>query len=297
MHVSYLIAFVGGALTIFAPCAAMLLPSFFAYAFSSTRVMLARTGVFALGVILALLPFGAFAGTFGHFLRDNSATVSLIAGAVIIVLGFMQAFSLTFPVPQFASKLMSQTTSASTPVSKTTATETGVGDTADSANNKVPSAMGVFLLGLGYALAGVGCSGPILGAVLAYGSLGGSVIDGMLLMVFYGLGMATPVVLLALLWDSLKVNQKALLRPRPVQIFGRWTTVMNLISGHIFVVLGAILMFSGGQLDNFSLLTGEQQIELESTVAAALAAVPGWLFIALFAVILALLGLKFKSSK
>lgn len=289
MPISSLIAFVGGALTIFAPCAAMLLPSFFAYAFSSTRVMLARTGVFSLGVVLALLPFGAFAGTFGHFLRDNSATVSFVAGAVVVALGLMQIFGFAFPVPRFASKLMTRTTTAGT---QTTSSENG-----DSAQNTAPSAMGVFLLGLGYAFAGVGCSGPILGAVLTYGSLQGSVWEGVLLMVFYGLGMAAPVVLLALLWDSLKVNQKAWLRPKPLQILGRWTTVMNVVSGMIFIFLGTVLMFWGGQLGNFSILSGEQQIELESSVAGALTAVPSWLFIALAGVILALIGLKFKSSK
>lgn len=289
MPISSLIAFVGGALTIFAPCAAMLLPSFFAYAFSSTRVMLARTGVFSLGVVLALLPFGAFAGTFGHFLRDNSATVSFVAGAVVVALGLMQIFGFAFPVPQFASKLMTHTTTART---QATSSENG-----DSAQNTAPSAMGVFLLGLGYAFAGVGCSGPILGAVLTYGSLQGSVWEGVLLMVFYGLGMAAPVVLLALLWDSLKVNQKAWLRPKPLQILGRWTTVMNVVSGMIFIFLGTVLMFWGGQLGNFSILSGEQQIELESSVAGALTAVPSWLFIALAGVILALIGLKFKSSK
>lgn len=289
MPVSSLIAFVGGALTIFAPCAAMLLPSFFAYAFSSTRVMLARTGVFSLGVVLALLPFGAFAGTFGHFLRDNSATVSFVAGAVVVALGLMQIFGFAFPVPQFASKLMTHTTTAGT---QATSSENG-----DSAQNTAPSATGVFLLGLGYAFAGVGCSGPILGAVLTYGSLQGSVWEGVLLMVFYGLGMSAPVVLLALLWDSLKVNQKAWLRPKPLQILGRWTTVMNVVSGMIFIFLGTVLMFWGGQLGSFSILSGEQQIELESSVAGALAAVPSWLFIALAGVILALIGLKFKSSK
>lgn len=307
MPITSLIAFVGGALTIFAPCAAMLLPSFFAYAFSSTRVMLARTGVFALGVVLALLPFGAFAGTFGHFLRDNSATVAFVAGAVVVALGIMQIFGFTFPVPKFASKLMTHTTAASSAAGSGAAGSSTSGGTLTTSatssaagaesHNSAPSAMGVFLLGLGYALAGVGCSGPILGAVLTYGSLQGSVFEGVLLMVMYGLGMATPVVLLALLWDSLKVNQKAWFRPKPVQILGRWTTVMNIVSGVIFAVLGAILMIFGGQVGTFSILTGEQQIALESSVAGALGTVPSWLFVALAAVLLALLVLKFKSSK
>ncbi len=290
MQVSALIAFLGGALTLFAPCAAMLLPSFFAYAFSSTRVLLARTAVFAVGVILALLPFGAFAGSFGVFLRTNSTTFSVVAGALVLILGVMQIFSLAFPMPKFASSLMTRTTSAPVVVASDPSSET------ESANS-APSALAVFLLGLGYALAGVGCSGPILGAVLAYGSLNGSVFGGIMLMVWYGLGMAFPVTLLALLWDSLGGNQRVWLRPRPLQIFGRWTTVMNVVSGTIFIILGLILMVFNGHVGLPSILSGEQQIQLESSVAGAFAAVPGWLFVALFGVILALVVLKFKSSK
>ncbi|EEH63229.1 cytochrome C biogenesis protein transmembrane region [Gleimia coleocanis DSM 15436] len=290
MQVSALIAFLGGALTLFAPCAAMLLPSFFAYAFSSSRVLLARTAVFAVGVILALLPFGAFAGSFGVFLRTNSTTFSVVAGALVLILGVMQIFSLAFPVPKFASSLMTRTTSAPAVAASDPSSET------ESANS-APSALAVFLLGLGYALAGVGCSGPILGAVLAYGSLNGSVFGGIMLMVWYGLGMAFPVALLALLWDSLGGNQRVWLRPRPLQIFGRWTTVMNVVSGTIFIILGLILMVFNGHVGLPSILSGEQQIQLESSVAGAFAAVPGWLFVALFGVILALVVLKFKSSK
>lgn len=278
MEVSLLIAFVGGLLTLFAPCAAMLLPAFFAYAFSSRKVMLSRTLVFALAVVLALLPFGFFAGSLGVFIRDNASIFNTAMGLVVIVLGVMQALAFTFPVPAFASHLLAS--ASPTPGSDSN-----------------PSALGVFLLGFGYALAGVGCSGPILGAVLAYGALGGSAWFGLFSMVFFGLGMATPVVLLALLWDSLSVNQRSWLRPRPLKVLGRWTTVMNLVSGVIFVALGAILVFFQGHLEFFALASGEQQIALESSVAAALAAVPAWLFIALFVVLVALFVLRFRESE
>lgn len=277
MQVSALIAFIGGVLTLFAPCAAMLLPSFFAYAFSSRHVLVARTLVFALGVVIALLPLGIFAGSLSVFLQDNARLVSLVLGAVVIVLGVLQAFAVSFPVPAFANRLVARSTSASA--------------------EKSPSAVGVFLLGFGYALAGVGCSGPILGAVLAYGSFGGSPVWGAVLMVCYGLGMAAPVALLALLWDVLGVSQKAWLRPRPVQVLGRWTTVMNLVSGFIFVVLGLVLLLFQGQLPLLALASGESQVELESAVSGALATVPGWLFFAFFGALVALLVLRFKGSK
>ena len=46
-----LAAFLGGALTLLAPCSVMLLPAFFAYAFTSRTTLLARTGLFWLGLI------------------------------------------------------------------------------------------------------------------------------------------------------------------------------------------------------------------------------------------------------
>lgn len=300
MEVSILIAFVGGALTLFAPCAAMLLPSFFAYAFSSTRVMLARTAVFTLGVVLALLPFGAFAGSFAQLLRSNASVVSIVAGAIVLALGVAQIFGFAFPVPKFASSLMSRSTSLSAGAVK--GVSEGGADASAAVNNN-PSVLAVFLLGLGYALAGVGCSGPILGAVLAYGSVGGlgaqtgSIWGGLLLMIWYGLGMAFPVAVLALIWDSLRGNQRAWLRPRPVLILGRWTTLMNVISGVAFVVLGLILMVFNGHAGLPSILSGEQQIKLESMAAGVLSAVPSWLFVAFFGVIIALVVLRFKSSK
>ena len=42
--VGYVAALVGGVLALLSPCGALLLPSFFAYAFDSSGRLLARTG-------------------------------------------------------------------------------------------------------------------------------------------------------------------------------------------------------------------------------------------------------------
>lgn len=278
MEISYLAAFIGGLLTLFAPCAAMLLPAFFAYAFTSRTTLLMRTGVFALGVLLVLVPLGAFAGTLGAFIRQHANTVTLIAGLLVIVLGFLQMFAVTFPVPQWASRLM-------------TPKDTG----SDEAG--APSNLAVFALGIGYAIAGVGCSGPILGAVLSFATLGGSVWAGALLMATFAIGMVVPVGILALLWDAFKLSEKSWLRPHPVKLLGRWTTRMNIISGVLFIILGVILVFFGGQAGLPSLLSASQQVAIESQVIDAVSGVPGWLFFVFAAILIALIAVTIKERR
>lgn len=276
MEISYLAAFIGGLLMLFAPCAAMLLPAFFAYAFTSRTTLLARTAVFALGVLLVLVPLGAFAGTLGAFIRSHAHIVTLVAGILVIVLGLLQMFAVSFPVPQWASKLM---------------TPQGGSDEAGA-----PSNLATFALGVGYAIAGVGCSGPILGAVLSFATLGGSVWAGALLMATFALGMVLPVGILALLWNAFNLSEKSWLRPHPVKLFGRWTTRMNVISGVLFVLLGVILVFFGGQSGLPSVFTSSQQVEVESKIIEAVAGVPGWLFFAFAAVIIAIIAITVKEK-
>lgn len=277
MDISYLGAFLGGALLVFAPCSAMLLPAFFAYAFTSRKTLLARTLVFTLGALVVLVPLGAFAGTLGALIRQYSQWVITAAGVLVIALGIMQAFAVTFRVPQWASRLM----------------------TPRASNDKAgaPSNLAVFLLGIGYAIAGVGCSGPILGAVLSFATVGGSTWTGATLMATFTLGMILPVAILAFLWDVFKLSEKSWLRPRPVRFLGRDTTLMNVISGILFVLLGVILVFFGGQTGLPSVLSAAQQVALESKIMEAVAGVPSLLFFALATVIVALIVVTIRERR
>lgn len=62
----------------------------------------------------------------------------------------------------------------------------------ETASQSRDTAWAVYLLGITYGIAGVGCAGPILGAVLATSSLGGSVLEGVIAVIFYSAGMAFP---------------------------------------------------------------------------------------------------------
>ncbi len=72
--------FLGGVLSILSPCSALLLPAFFAYAFGTRRVLLARTGLFLLGLAIVLVPLGAGVGAIGSlFTKPLSGNTELTA--------------------------------------------------------------------------------------------------------------------------------------------------------------------------------------------------------------------------
>ncbi|MDO4613676.1 MAG: cytochrome c biogenesis protein CcdA [Actinomycetaceae bacterium] len=243
MTLSVATAFIGGVLTIAAPCAAMLIPAFFAYAFTSRTQLLARTGLFLMGLLLALVPLGAFAGGLGALIVAYRTQVAAVAGIAIIALGVVQTLALPFPhirVP-FAG-------SGANPLA-------------------------VFLLGVGYGLAGAGCTGPILGTILLLSAQTGSFASGALFMAAYAVGMGTPVVVLALAWKALRLGERRALKPRPIRVLGRDTTVGSLLSGGVCILLGIVLVATGG-LTPGGLLDASSQQRLETRVASALATVP-----------------------
>ena len=172
--IGYLAAFAGGILALLSPCSALLLPSFFAYAFSGRTALLARTTVFFLGLAAVLVPLGAGTGALGSVITLHREALILVAGWVIITLGVVQllggGWSLR-PAARLQQRMASRGTWAST-------------------------------LGLGaaYGLAGF-CSGPILGAVLTVAAAGDSALRGVVLLAVYALGMAAPMFALAALWQ------------------------------------------------------------------------------------------------
>ena len=236
----------------------MLLPAFFAYAFSSRTTLLVRTGIFFLGLSTALVPLGAAAGSAGALLREHAVGLTTAVAVVVIVLGVVQALAIDLPMPRFLGRVGAERQDAASPLS-------------------------VYLLGVVYGLAGVGCAGPILGAVLAMAGFGGSPLGAAALMLLYAAGMAAPLGILALLWEGLDLSGRAWLRPRPLRLLGRHTTVTNLVSGLLFVILGVVLLFTGPANPLGGLLDGDALANLESSLLDGAARIPWWAVVGMLA--------------
>ncbi|MEO7587297.1 MAG: cytochrome c biogenesis protein CcdA [Arachnia sp.] len=255
MGVGFAGAFLGGLAALLSPCAAMLLPSFFAYAFGSSRTrLLGRTGLFYLGLLITLVPLGLAAGSLGALLATHRSELSLVGGVLLIVLGLLQVFGISFNIPGFRSG-------------------GGTGPFA------------VIALGAVYGLAGA-CTGPLLGAVLTMAAVGGSPLYGALLLAMFGAGMVVPLIVLAWVWDSTSLAEK--LRPRPLTIGPVTTSVWGLVSGVLFVVLGVLFLATDATSALGGIFDARQQLRLETALGSFADAIPD---IAALLVVAAVVGL------
>ncbi|GAB49880.1 cytochrome c biogenesis CcdA family protein [Mobilicoccus pelagius] len=258
--IGYAVALLGGVATILSPCAAMLLPAFFAYAFTSATTLVGRTFLFYTGLLTTLVPLGALSGGIGAALLAQRSWLILAAAAVVVLLGLAQMLAL--PMPGLTRR-----------------------GSADSA-----SPVAIYTLGLAYGVAGV-CSGPILGSVLTVAALGGNAFYGAMLLVVYATGMVVPVLLLALGWTRLDLASARWLRPRPVQLGRVSTTIGNLVSGGLFVAVGLLLMATEGTASMGGILGVDAQQRLEERMLTLGRGIPDVAVVALVVALFTLAAL------
>lgn len=223
MDVSLLAALFAGMLALLSPCSALLLPSFFAYAFANRTALLMRTGVFYLGLLITLVPLGIGANAASSIFYGHRPLLISVAGWTIIAIGLFQILGRSFATP-FAGKLHTF------------------------ANGPVVSSMNwgsTLVLGAVYGLAGF-CSGPILGAILTMAATQDSPLQGGSLLAVYALGMAAPLFILAVFWDRFQLGSRSFLRGHMFNLGKLHVHSTALISGLLFVIIGTIfLRFDG----------------------------------------------------
>ncbi len=262
--VGVLAAFVAGVLALLSPCSALLLPSFFAYAFASKRALVARTFVFYLGLLLTLVPLGTGAGAASSFFYGNRPLLISIAGWLIIGFGVIQLLGKGFTLP-FSERL-----------NAAVAARGGDGW------------VSTLLLGAVYGLAGF-CSGPVLGAILTLAATQESPWQGGGLLAVYALGMASPLLLLAGLWDRYDLGSRRWLRGRTLALGPLRVHSISLVSGLMFIVIGVVFL----RYDGTAGLTGwlgmgdltDVEFRAQQAVAAWASGVPGWAALSLVAVV------------
>src|ERR1700704_760743 len=92
---SFAAAFAGGVLALLAPCSALLLPAFFAYAFANRTALVRASVLFLLGLCTVLLPLGLVASLAGALFIAHRQLTILAAGLVLIALGALQTFGVS----------------------------------------------------------------------------------------------------------------------------------------------------------------------------------------------------------
>lgn len=256
---SYLAALLGGLFSLLSPCSALLLPAFFAYAFESRRELVRKTVIFYLGLCVTLVPLGMGISAVSRLFYGQRNALILAAGGLLILLGIWQLAGRGFSLGPF-ERLRGRI--------------------------KGDSAGATFALGAVYGFAGF-CSGPILGAVLTVAAASGETLRGAGLLATYALGMAAPLFLLASLWDRLDLGRRRWLRGRELSFGGLRVHSTNLVSGAMFVVLGALFIFYDGTtaLSGIYASRGAEDLALaaEGWARSVSRAVPDALVLALLA--------------
>ncbi len=243
-ELSFLAVFLGGMLAILSPCSALLLPAFFAFAFTS-RVQLLRAAVlFYLGLATIFVPLGLGVSFIASLFFDQRPLVILAAGGLLVGFGIVVLFGGGFAVlPGAAARL-----------------------------STVRGRYAAYATGLAYGFAGF-CTGPILGGVLTVAASATVPLAGAALLATYALGMTAPVFLLALLWDRFRIGERGLLRHAELRIGSRAIPASRAVAGLLFIAMGvSFVVFQGssalsGAYESLGLSDLTQRIE-EALVGA-----------------------------
>lgn len=204
-----MISFLEGIITFISPCLLPMLPIYISYfaggGEGSVRKALTGAVGFVLGFTAVFTALGALAGTVGSFLREYQTAVNIVSGLVVIFFGLN--FLGVFKVNLFRGS------------SRTV-------NTAD---------MGFFsavLFGIVFSIGWTPCVGAFLGSALMLASQQGHVIEGMLMLLVYSLGLGIPFLLSAVLIGYLKST---------FDWIKRHYRIINLISGGLLVLIGLLL--------------------------------------------------------
>src|SRR5215467_3173522 len=166
----YLLAFVGGVLTILSPCILPVLPFVFARADQPFR----RTGLPLLGGMALTFAVVATAAAYGgHWVVRLNQGGRYIAMLIFLLLGISLLF------PSLAERLTRPLVQAGSRLQGAPAAEGGVGKS--------------FVLGISTGLLWAPCAGPILGLILTGAAIQGPGAHSSFLLLSFALGAATSL--------------------------------------------------------------------------------------------------------
>lgn len=203
----YLLLFLEGMITFISPCLLPMLPVYLSYfSTAENKKPLANAMGFVVGFTIVFVALGAFAGVAGRFVIQHQGIINIVAGSFIIFLGLRYMGIIRITLPRLI---------------KTRHTAP-----------KVTGPVSSVLFGVVFALTWTPCVGAFLASAILRASLQGSVVQGMLMLFVFAMGLGVPLVASAVLvnrltgvFDFIKRNYK----------------VINIISGGVLIVVGLLI--------------------------------------------------------
>ena len=170
------IAFGAGLISFLSPCVLPLIPGYISYiSGSSLNELIEKKTVnifpiilFTIGFSIVFISFGATASFLGSLILNNSYYLRIVSGIIIIVFSLHILGIINLNFLNYEKRIYTE---------------------------KKSGVLSSRLVGMAVCFGCTPCIGPILGSILALASTEQSLNKGILLLVFYSLGLAIPFVL------------------------------------------------------------------------------------------------------
>ena len=229
---SAILCFFAGLLSFLSPCVLPILPPYLAYMAGTTvseiknnsetikRGILLSAISFSLGLSVVFIILGLAANSMASIFILYQNELRIVSGLLIIIFGlhFIGLLRITFLQKDFRLELNIK--------------ERG---------NFLPP----FLLGLTFAFGWTPCIGPILGSILAIIAQDVSVLRGILLMIFYSLGLSLPFIGMAyLLIRGVFITK----------LISTYSIYIERFTGGFLIIIGILFLSGSFQLIGFFIL-------------------------------------------
>ena len=220
------IAFGAGLISFLSPCVLPLIPGYISFiSGASLNELLARKKInliplilFTLGFSFVFIMFGAAASYLGQVLLQNSQTLRVIAGLVIIIFSLQLIGIVNISFLNFEKKVYTKK------------------------NNNIWFS---FIVGMAFGFGWTPCIGPILGSILALASTEETIFKAIILLSFYSLGLAIPFILSGYLMQRFLMFSKN---------FRKNINLVSIIGGVILLITGILILTNQLQILGYYIL-------------------------------------------
>ena len=220
------VAFGAGLISFLSPCVLPLIPGYISFiSGASLNELLARKKVnlfplilFTLGFSFVFIMFGAAASYLGQVLLQNSQTLRVIAGLIIIIFSLQLIGVVNINFLNFEKKVYTK------------------------GNNNIWFS---FIVGMAFGFGWTPCIGPILGSILALASTEETIFKAIILLSFYSLGLAIPFILSGYLMQRFLMFSKN---------FKKNINLVSKIGGVILLITGILILTNQLQILGYYLL-------------------------------------------
>lgn len=202
-------AFSAGFLTLFSPCAFPMLPGYISY-YLGAKTQIERAvfcgAACSLGLLTVFITIGLIASALGNLITRYVPILELSAGLLTFLMGLSMVAETRIPIPSISLRAPRQKT-----------------------------LIGVYLYGVAYGLAALGCSAPVFLSALVYAMTLGGVLYGASFFTVYSLGIGLPLIITTILVARAKAA-----------MLGRMTKTLHLVrelGGIILMAIGCYLVY------------------------------------------------------